>query len=123
MLEDFSVPLRREWQAYSQDVLGIFGVMRRIFTQLSVQRIKLRERRVIVEVHKYTRGADAANPFDAELAGMGRVQNLHIDERWYLHIGNPVFSPWGATFKRLKYSETQSPQEDGEVQLVDIIKK
>jgi hypothetical protein len=82
----------------------------------------LEQRRVVVEIIKMGFKANADNPWGRELAqSSGECQGGAAD-RWsepvYFHIGNPVLSPSGFTYKRLKLAEEQDPKEDGEVQLV-----
>ena len=88
----------------------------------TMHREYLEQRRVVVEIIKMGFKANADNPWDRELAqSSGECQGGAAD-RWsepvYFHIGNPVLSPFGFTYKRLKLTEEQDPKEDGEVQLV-----
>ena len=43
--------------------------------------------------------------------------NCNVDEAIYLHIGNPCFSPWGFSYKRLRRAADQ-PADPNEVNLV-----
>ena len=87
----------------------------------SVNRELLSHRRVVVEIHQWQVPTDAASPFAIEMdriRGYGGVEA--VDSKVFLHVGNPSFSPWGATFKRLKLAPEQHPQEVGEVELVGL---
>ena len=84
----------------------------------SIEREKLEQRRVIVEVTQQSRVSDGSAWGD-ELVKLDGVEPCEaIDTCTYLHIGNPSFSPWGGAFKQLRAVAKKPPHVNVEVELV-----
>ena len=63
----------------------------------------LAQKQIVVELHQFK--APVVDPWARELAKVSDPSSnlaAGVDARTYLHIGDPVFSPWTATFKLLK---------------------
>ena len=107
--------LLRAGPAHSQILVPFFvAEMKREIPANSPQRQLLLQRRVVVEMSTPSK-RDPISVWGRECATM---DGYNASAPTYYHIGNPVFSPFGATFKRLSLAPEQVSFRFGEADLV-----
>ena len=78
----------------------------------------MEQKQIVVELHQHR--AAVVDPWAAGLAkassDIASNASCGVNERMYLHIGDPVFSPWSATFKLLSRRREEA-NEFGEIEL------
>ena len=115
MLESVGVSLLRAGPAHSQMLIPFFfAEMERELPASSPQRLLLSQRRVVVALSTPSK-RDPISVWDRECTTM---DGYKASAPTYYHIGNPVFSPFGATFKRLSLAPAHVSHRSGEVDFV-----